>query len=661
MNFNRFLLVPAFLTLLSVTGVEAHTETFYLRANGNGAAPKTIEGAFGVNDFNNSNNWGTDDENDGKIGPNDRVIVLDDDGVFRPASAGQAYSNLLIIRGSGIAGKPVTIQGEDGGNPTLLGSLSKNNFTDWTNESGNLWKTINGSFFVDPGFVLVGAESQANVAVRQKYKNDLNADREWYYDSTNDCVYFYNDGGNPAIEHKNIEIGAVERIIFSDKKKYITVKELTLKYSARNGFWIESPANWLIDSCTVKFGGGHDCNGTVYDGNAIAYYRGATNSTITKCNVSQWHDIGICLETGYSYENASNIIFSNNKVDSCGGGINAQLVSDKNGISIDNVLITNNTVTNAGSGYGMGEGGYGIGAGSTGYGDISEVRNITITNNHIDTFASDGINITGGINYNVQKNFITNGDRKNKDRTAVGGIKIRGDPWSDVTGIFAYNVILYCDVPGIELYYNNGLVEIYNNIIYKCGDTYKITYGNSTIRFTNSDKFIFKNNIVVSKSDNEKTPYHALHINNKPSNATLDNNIYFKESGVIVRYPLDKIYNTSVFLNYQQSINNEFHSMISDPLFTDPANKVFTLQSKSPAIDAGVNIGLKSDFKGNPIVGLPDIGPYEYQTSTTNPLNPPKNLGVVLISAKRFPPFYGGQSHPYEKHIFSVCYPFEVQ
>jgi len=36
----------------------------------------------------------------------------------------------------------------------------------------------------------------------------------------------------------------------------------------------------------------------------------------------------------------------------------------------------------------------------------------------------------------------------------------------------------------------------------------------------------------------------------------------------------------------------------------------FILQSTSPAIHAGVNVGLIADFMNNPIVGLPDIGAY---------------------------------------------------
>jgi hypothetical protein len=51
----------------------------------------------------------------------------------------------------------------------------------------------------------------------------------------------------------------------------------------------------------------------------------------------------------------------------------------------------------------------------------------------------------------------------------------------------------------------------------------------------------------------------------------------------------------------------------SDPIFTDAANGDFTLASNSPCINAGTDVGLTTDFAGNPIVGNPDIGAYEYQ------------------------------------------------
>jgi hypothetical protein len=44
----------------------------------------------------------------------------------------------------------------------------------------------------------------------------------------------------------------------------------------------------------------------------------------------------------------------------------------------------------------------------------------------------------------------------------------------------------------------------------------------------------------------------------------------------------------------------------------------FRLQANSPAINSGVNLGLISDFLDNPIIGLPEIGAYEYTYSGTH-------------------------------------------
>jgi len=53
----------------------------------------------------------------------------------------------------------------------------------------------------------------------------------------------------------------------------------------------------------------------------------------------------------------------------------------------------------------------------------------------------------------------------------------------------------------------------------------------------------------------------------------------------------------------------------ADPLFVS-AGTDFSLQAGSPAINAGVDVGLTTDYLGNAIVGLPDIGAYEYQSSS---------------------------------------------
>ena len=62
---------------------------------------------------------------------------------------------------------------------------------------------------------------------------------------------------------------------------------------------------------------------------------------------------------------------------------------------------------------------------------------------------------------------------------------------------------------------------------------------------------------------------------------------------------------------------DDSNSQNMNPLMTSPSTNNFTLQYLSPAIDAGTSVGLTTDFAGNPIYGLPDIGAYEYQPPHT--------------------------------------------
>lgn len=68
-----------------------------------------------------------------------------------------------------------------------------------------------------------------------------------------------------------------------------------------------------------------------------------------------------------------------------------------------------------------------------------------------------------------------------------------------------------------------------------------------------------------------------------------------------------------------------------NPQFVNIANKDFHLLSNSPAIDKGLAFpGRTKDADGNPIVGAPDIGAYEYgsQNADTTPPAPPRVIGA---------------------------------
>lgn len=56
------------------------------------------------------------------------------------------------------------------------------------------------------------------------------------------------------------------------------------------------------------------------------------------------------------------------------------------------------------------------------------------------------------------------------------------------------------------------------------------------------------------------------------------------------------------------------HSLTGDPRLLAPASGDYRLQGASPARNAGTDLSFTTDIVGNPIVGTPDIGAYEYDS-----------------------------------------------
>jgi len=101
------------------------------------------------------------------------------------------------------------------------------------------------------------------------------------------------------------------------------------------------------------------------------------------------------------------------------------------------------------------------------------------------------------------------------------------------------------------------------------------------------------------------------------STDTIANNIFDISDGQNVFQTLDavrmyNIYTDTTGTNYIKTATE----IVGNPLFTDKAGGDLTLQSGSPAINAGYNFGVVYDFAGNVRDATPDIGAYEYQTET---------------------------------------------
>lgn len=113
------------------------------------------------------------------------------------------------------------------------------------------------------------------------------------------------------------------------------------------------------------------------------------------------------------------------------------------------------------------------------------------------------------------------------------------------------------------------------------------------------------------------------------ASVSIDNSVLFPFNAATTTKVggVDKTYAEFQGLGYNTSGLN------GDPKFVSSTN--FYLQTTSPAIDAGTNVSLTTDYEGNPIYGLPDIGAYEYQ--------PTKEMGTDTIYKDADITLYGNE------------------
>jgi len=154
---------------------------------------------------------------------------------------------------------------------------------------------------------------------------------------------------------------------------------------------------------------------------------------------------------------------------------------------------------------------------------------------------------------------------------------------------------------------HNNLIA--NNVIYnteEAGIRIRALADADTIENNDISNNIFHTN-GTSSLDGYTDIGVVVDAGNIGSNTFNNNNIYNSGTSLTVSWETEPI-SVSDF-NAMESSNNNIGN---DPLFTT-AGSDFTLQSGSPCINAGVDVGLTTDYEGNSIIGLPDIGAYEFQ------------------------------------------------
>jgi hypothetical protein len=187
--------------------------------------------------------------------------------------------------------------------------------------------------------------------------------------------------------------------------------------------------------------------------------------------------------------------------------------------------------------------------------------------------------------------------------------------------MFRYNIFANC---GMLLFlgdpvWNNQWVNgitIEHNLFYCTSGIGRGTYNGIDLKGTNkngTDTTRIENNTFALRSDESprKCLYFSTTGKSNPANTYFRNNIIFNSTvGDVDKAPYHS-YNC-----YYNPFNSgdtllETGGLTSDPLFVNYTNDDFHLQSTSPCINKGTNLGWQYDFDGNRIVSTPDIGCFE--------------------------------------------------
>ena len=222
------------------------------------------------------------------------------------------------------------------------------------------------------------------------------------------------------------------------------------------------------------------------------------------------------------------------------------------------------------------------------------------------------------------------------------------ETWGNMQDVYVYNNYMNNFAHGIQITFGNAAysknstcdnVYIYNNIIKNCGYS-DVAYGNYAIDFAWQKEVAHFKNINIYNNDligGNGHPYKGIRWCNTGANSdvSIRNNIitgfpygpivFTKEAGVSTLDNLQLNHNLFFYCGTNAPVwgaltpsnSTVTPNYIGNPLFVSSID--FHLQKTSPAIGAGIHVGLITDKDGINWYNPPSIGAYEYLRSNNPP------------------------------------------
>lgn len=577
-----------------------------------------------------------------KFNPGDKILF----------KRGGVWREELKISSSGSSDNPIIVDAYgDGAKPLILGSenvstMTTKGFAFRKSGTTNIWTTGPISIAKDfnntnIGFVLLTKEVSSpvwgvNVGKVVNSVANLTTDGTFYWKVLEkdakgnpikgELLMYSTNSAGPFVQWPDLEIALRARGITIDNQSYLTIKNVDVRYGSSGSIRIANGSHHIIlDNCEASYGGGtltaasFSGGSLIRAGDLIKIDTNSHDITVKNCRVTNSWESGISVEAWASNDYLYNISIEDNEINRCslGIGVNAPDYSGVSNNSVEKVYLRRNKIT--GSGYGW------IPPAYTSHGQgiwlyqndkeslNSKVANIYVEGNIINGFTANGLALIGGGPYYISRNMIKNGETLYGDKYQNNAILIHGggasENYGDVVADIFYNVIANNSARGFLAINNNpasGAVSLKNNVFYNNGKS-NSDYPN--VYILNSYHQNLLNNIIVSQNSYILSISVAPFDNTNNEIIKSDNNLLWSMSaGVLARA---RGINYTDLASYQKALSLDKNSLSADPLFVS-AGSDFHLKENSPAIDKGTSVNLTSDFVGNILVDLPDIGAYEF-------------------------------------------------
>ena len=506
---------------------------------------------------------------------NNSIFIPGDKIYFR---RGRIWEGTLTVPGSGIKHKLITFGAYgEGENPIIKRTKS---FSNWkllknTNPKIKIWSGSIAGLKNSWGMI---RENKRTPKHRQYTKIDPRKieNNHYYYPLNGRKFYFRYDEGNPG----KVEIGAYKEAIQIRDRQHI-----------------------IIDGIDTYGPGGKKTSGSSTGYRSVSIKDNSKHITLKNMTISYGNSFGISSD-----KTTSNIVYDSLKVHNNGStGIYMNSMSGliKNCKSYDNGRLATD----------MGDrGGIGVYEGS----NISILNNEVYRNGPDHGFADLEISIVGATGpVKIARNYVHD--------CIQGCIQIaEGGDHSTI----AYNIIAHYGstsdkgpspgiYSGIRIGGGNGgarNVKILNNIIHggqqsenaRAAALYLGWFDTSGLRVQNN---IFSQNLNNDiQIENKTNLSDSIFSNNIFSN--LNDNIKISWRGKTIKTIDYWQFITGFKENHLHPVSSLFNNTMRD--FRSASD--FRTKKDSPAINAGINTGLDSDFMNNPIPNgdLQDIGAYEH-------------------------------------------------